>query len=291
MSVIKKRRGDRHDSRLVRKIDEFNKIFPYLMRGRNESAVYFKQQVRVEKTKEFLKELNRTNERTYTVFHLVLTALVRTMSLHPQLNRFVAGNRLYTRDEVIISFVMKKARNEAASEVILRIKFDKSDTIFDVAKKAKEQIGIAKRDNSVLGEDKTIGFFLKLPRFIINGCVKFFMYLNRFDMVPKSILDVDPMCSSAFLSNLGSYDINPPYHHLYEWGNSSLFIVMGNIHDEPCISDDNQIEVGQVLDFAFTIDERISDGYYFSKAVRTFAELIKSPQTLVNPPENLPVDE
>jgi hypothetical protein len=261
------------------------------MRGRNDSAVYFKQRVRVEKTKEFLKEFNKTNEGTYTFNHLVLSAIVRTLSLHPQLNRFVAGNRLYTRDEVIISFVMKQARNEAASEIILSIKFDKTDTLFDVTRKVKEQMRIAKKESSALGEDKTIAFFLKLPRFAINGCVSFFMYLNRFDLVPKSILDVDPMCSSAYFSNLSSFDINPPFHHLYEWGNSSLFVVMGNIHDEPCISNDKQIEIGQVLDFAFTIDERVCDGYSLSKAVSAFAELVKSPESLLNPPEKLPVDE
>lgn len=291
MREIAKRRGDRRDARLVRSIDPFNRIFPFVMRGRNESAVYFTQQVNVKKTRQFLRELNKTSDRTFTMFNLVLAAVVRTMALRPQMNRFIVGNRLYARDDIILTFVTKQGRSEKAPEVILRIKYDAQDTIYDVTKKTMEQIIKARKETSVLGEDKVIGFFLHLPRCIINGVVRLVLYLDRFGKAPKSILDIDPMRSSAFLSNLGNYNIQPPHHHLYEWGNSSVFIVMGNVHKIPTITDDDQIEVSEVIDFAYTIDERISDGYYFSTAVKKFGELVENPEALLTPPGELPIDE
>ena len=291
MSAVKKRRGDRRDARLIRRIDDVNRFAPYLMRGRNESAVYFSQRVRVEKTRMFLKELNRIGEGNITMFHLVLAAIVRTIALWPQMNRFVVGNRIYSHDDITISFTLKQRRSVSASEAVLRIQFDGSDTLLDVARKAKEKILTARRDNTVLGEDKTISFFLKLPRFVINGAVSLMMYLNRFDLVPKSISGVDPMSTSAYLSNMGNYNISPPFHHLYEWGTSSLFLVMGNVHSEPCITGDHTVGIGEVIEFSYTLDERIGDGYYFTEAVKTFGELIENPEPLLSPPGPLPVDE
>ncbi|MDR3643851.1 MAG: 2-oxo acid dehydrogenase subunit E2 [Clostridia bacterium] len=291
MDGVRKRRGDRQDARLVRKIDDFNKIFPFIMKGRNESAVYFTQQVRVEKTREFLRELNKKSEKTYTMFNLVLAAIVRTIALRPQMNRFIVGNRLYARDDIVITFVTKQGRSERAPEVVLRIKYDPNDTLIDITKKTAAQILQSRRENAELGTDKTIKLFLHLPRFVINGAVRLVLYLDRFGAAPKSILDIDPMRSSVFVSNLGNYDMQAPHHHLYEWGSSSIFVVMGNIHKSAIITDDDRIEIGEVIDFAYTIDERISDGYYFSTVIKTFGDLVENPEPLLSPPTELPVDE
>lgn len=287
----KKRRGDRHDARLVRKIDEFNRIFPFIMPLREPSSVYFKQQVRVEHTRAFLRELNKTSTHSYTMFNLVLASVVRTIALRPRINRFIVGNRVYARNDIIITFVTKRGRSDNAPEVILRIKYDPADTLADVTHKTTAEIIKTRKEASVLGEDKAIRFFLHFPRFVINGVVRLVNWLDRYDLVPKSILDIDPMRSSAFISNLGNYGMGAPYHHLYEWGDSSVFVVMGDAHKVPVVTEDDRIEVAEVVDFAYTIDERISDGYYFSTVIKTFKHLMENPEELLTAPQNLPVDE
>ena len=235
MTTYKKRRGDRKDARLVRKIHAFEKMYPYIMRGRNESTVAFKQQLRVENARAFLRELNQKNNTSVTLFVLAVAALVRTIALRPWMNRFICGNRIYARDEIIVTFVSKQRRSEDAHDVILRIPFGRQDTLIDVARRINDQVRESRKNRSVLGEDKTIDFFLSLPRFLINAAVRAIFFLDKFDRVPKSILDIDPMRSSAFISNLGSYDIGAPFHHNYEWGNSSVFLVMGKTYKTPVV--------------------------------------------------------
>lgn len=289
-TVIKKKHGDRDDARLVRNLPQFNQIFPYIMPTREASSVYFTQQIRIENARKFLHELNKRENASYTLFNLVLASIVRTLTLRPRANRFVVGNRLYSRDNIVITFVTKQGRTEKTNEVILRVPFERTDTLQDVTRKAKEYILKARKAASVVGEDKVIRFFLHFPRCVINWVVRTVMWLDRFDKAPRSILKIDPMRASAFVSDQGSYDMGAPFHHTYDWGDSSLFLVMGAAHKVPVVTDDDKIEIGEVVDFAYTVDERISDGYYYSTVVHTFENIMLHPEQLLAPPENIPTD-
>ena len=76
------------------------------------------------------------------------------------------------------------------------------------------------------------------------------------------------------------------------WGTNSVFAVMGAKSKAPIFADDGSYEMKEVLDFALTVDERISDGYYFAKSIALLKYLLLHPQLLEKPagePMELPV--
>jgi hypothetical protein len=78
---------------------------------------------------------------------------------------------------------------------------------------------------------------------------------------------------------LGSLGLDTPYHHLYEWGNASLFIVMGKLQQEegrPSRSGPGR----HFVNFKVTLDERIADGLYFARAASIFSRLMAKPELL-----------
>ena len=84
-------RKHRNDDVRVDGLDGNRAIMPFLMRGKNESAVYFEQTVDLTRTTAWLEG------RSGNLFHLCLFAIARTLHEHPRLNRYVAGRRYYLR--------------------------------------------------------------------------------------------------------------------------------------------------------------------------------------------------
>ena len=101
-------RRRRADARLVRDAPPYRRIMPYIMRGRNESAVYFDQELDLARTEPFLDDFNRTHDGVrLTLFHVVVWGAVRVLDERPRLNRFVAGGRHWQRDGIWISYSAK----------------------------------------------------------------------------------------------------------------------------------------------------------------------------------------
>ena len=69
----------------------------------------------------------------------------------------------------------------------------------------------------------------------------------------------DAFYTTVFIANLGSVGMGPGYHHLFEWGTSPLFLMVGRI-EERAVVRDGQIVVEKVLPMRYSYDERIDDG-------------------------------
>jgi hypothetical protein len=62
-----------------------------------------------------------------------------------------------------------------------------------------------------------------------------------------------------FIANLGSVGMGPGYHHLYEWGNCPIFMMVGQIEEKSVVRD-GQIVARPIVHFRWSYDERIDDG-------------------------------
>lgn len=90
-------------------------------------------------------------------------------------------------------------------------------------------------------------------------------YLDRRGKVPKSLIATDPYYSSVVLTNLGSIKLHADYHHLTNWGTTSIFCAIGEIKKKPFYDDAGNVTMQESVDLGLTIDERIADGYYYAK--------------------------
>ena len=271
----------RYDGNLIRNLPSFRIINPFVMRGRNESAIYFSQSIEIENARSYLKRINshRESAERFTLFHILLAAAVRTIALRPQLNRFISGQRIYQRNRLQISFMVKKEMTDEGLETNAKISFSPRDTLEDIRRKTSTEITGA-RDEAGNVSDHEVDFFARLPRFAVNVVVKLFRLLDYYGIAPKGMIAIDPLYTSLYVANIGSLGLDAAYHHLYEWGNASLFMVIGRMHRGLVLDEENTPASRLLLDLKFTLDDRISEGIYAAKALKLFKEFVQNPALL-----------
>jgi len=279
--------GDRSDGVRLRKLPGFRKMFPYLMRTRTESVIYHSQRLRIGKTLAWLDKANAARVKKISLFHIVLAAGVRTLALRPEANRFVVGHRIYQRRTIDLSFVVKRELSEEASETTVKISFDPRSTIADVVEQVTSVVKATKQSSTSRDEAAT-AIVTKLPRSLIRLAIRAVRTLDYFGLLPASFIKDDALYTSAFLANLGSIGADAVFHHLYEWGNAPFFVAVGQRKKGLVINERGEPAVEEVLDLKFSLDERITDGVYYTATISLLTDLIENPEKLEAPPEILP---
>lgn len=270
----------RSDGTLVRDSrDPIGDIMPYIMRGRNESAVYYSKSYCVENIQQYIREQRRKGERI-TVFNIISAACLHTFLRRPHLNRFVAGRRLYQHNSFDILYVVKTALTDDGIESVARVRFDGDDNLSSVRTKMAESVDEIKGTTGK-EDDRFIGMVTRLPRFLKRLIVWVARILDFHGMMPKSLMELIPLYSSIFISHMGSIGGDAMFHHLYEFGTTSVFCAIGRIYLKP-YRDIRTEEVvwKKTIDLNITLDERICDGYYFIKSLELFDSLLDNPALL-----------
>lgn len=273
---------DRCDGRRVRDLNPFQKVLPYIMRTRNESLVYFAEDIDVENALSLVKRLNgEAGSRDYGLFQLILAALVQVLVKKPKLNRFVSGRGIYDRKDISMSFIVKKKLTEEARETDAKVIFERDSTLIDVTRKVNESIENA-RSEVLSPDEKEMYLAAKIPgayRLVTAA----FRLLNGLNLAPASMIKADPLFTSIYVANLASIGLLPPFHHLYEWGTASVFVVLGKMERRMVEKDDGTTEERHFMRMKVTLDERIAEGIYFSHALDLFRRLLKNPEVLLGP--------
>ena len=280
MSKSKRRWGDRIDATLVRDNDPLHFFMPYLYPNRADNEAVLQEEVDLTALNAFLAEKNKglTTDK-YTLMHAVCTALVRTITLRPKLNYFIKGNRLYKRNDISLSFVVKKQFADTGKEALAFRKFGPETTIDTLHQTIMEEIHDCrsdKIDNSTAGME----FFTHFPRWLMRIAIRILFLLDYYGRVPQSLIKADPNYSTVLISNLGSIKLNANYHHLSNWGTCSLFLVIGEKHMAPIFQPDGSYEMHEMVNLSITLDERIADGYYYAKSIHIFKHLLQHPELL-----------
>lgn len=279
----KKRWGDRRDGTLIRDIDAMHYVTPYIYPNRADNEAYIAERIDLENINKFLERKNAENpEEKYTIFHVILTAIVKTIMLRPKMNRFIQGKRIYQRNNFSAAFVVKKKFADDAHEALAFLYFDENTTI-DTA-----HAQIMKEINSCRGEkldssSDSMDMMKRLPRFVCTFLMWLFRRLDYHGKVPKSLIETDPYYASIVLSNLGSIKLKSGYHHLTNWGTNSLFCIIGEKKLTPFYDENGNVTMRETVDLGLTIDERIADGYYYAKTVRLLKHLLNNPELLERP--------
>ena len=87
------------------------------------------------------------------------------------------------------------------------------------------------------------------------------------------------------LSNRGSIKLKCGSHHLTNWGTNSIFVIIGEKRMAPVYDGAGQMTMRPVVDLGLTVDERLADGYYYSKSIRLLKHLLQHPELLEQPME------
>ena len=281
--MLSKRLGDRKDGKLLRDIDGMHFIVPLLYPNRCDNEAFISEQIDLTAIDAYLEKKNASNpEYKYNLFQLIVTAMLKTIQLRPKMNYFIANKNLYSRNEISASFVVKKQFADHGGEALAFIHAKENFTLEDVHSEIYRQVSFCrsdKKDSSTASMD----IFNKMPRFVSKSIVAFIRFLDRHGWVPQSLIATDPYYSSVVLTNLGSVKMHSGYHHLTNWGTNSVFLAIGEIKKRPYFDDDGHVTMKNSVDLGLTIDERIADGYYYSKTVRLLRKLLENPELLETP--------
>jgi hypothetical protein len=264
-----------HDGRRVT-VHPYRRMMGFLMRGRNESAVYFEQHLDLTKTLPWIESWNTREGARATVFHVVLHGLASVLHERERLNRFTVGRRTFQRKAVFLSFAAKKAMSDDAPLATIKRRFDPGESFRELVGKLTGEIGGA-RDAKPSAMDKELGVLLALPGFLLAFLIGALKRLYAIGLAPRSLIDTDPLYTSAFVANLGSLKIDAAYHHLYEHGNCPLFVTIGQVAPQPVVDGDRVVAQPR-LTLRYTFDERVEDGLYAARSLKLLAERIEDPE-------------
>lgn len=290
MEKKKKRRGDRPDGVRVRGLDAMHVFMPYMLPNRTDNEAFISEKVDLSAISAFLEKKNAENpDYKYTIFHVVTAALAKTIYHRPKLNRFIAGRRLYERNEILLSFVAKRIFSDDGDEALLLINCDGDTTVDSLHDTICRRVSKNRKEGEVDDTTKIMNVLAKFPRPILRFIIGILNFLEYYGLLPAFLRYADPYHATVFISNLGSIKLNAAYHHLANWGTNSLFVVIGEKHLESVANEDGTVETKEVLPLGITLDERIADGYYYAKSIKLLKHLLTHPE-LLDLPAATPVD-
>jgi len=269
----------RSDDDLVRDVPDLRRIMPYVMRTRGESTVYFEQRVDVGNAERFVRAFNEAHPETRTtVFHVLLWASRQGLAEFPNINRFVAGGRLYQRKGIWISYSAKQRMQKGAPLIVLKREFDPSESFAAMVAAMQEQLHAAKFSGGTNTVDGELKLVLMLPGVLRRVVFGAYRVLEALGMFPRAFIDNDPLYATLFLTDLGSLGLDPVFHHLYEYGNIGTFGVLGRPRAEQIPDPDSgRLERKRMVTVRWSFDERVEDGLYAGYGIKHVKKLLEDP--------------
>lgn len=284
------RYGDRIDGRRVRGIDPMAKLSPYFMPNRNGANILLKDKVDTAVMEDFIHRKRREGYKRFGTTHVLLASYARTVAELPELNRFISGQRVYTRFKIVVNMVVKKELSKESPDTVIKIILDPRDTAIEVYHKFEEKLAEIYTPTLDSSFDKLAEKFDYIPGLLLKFVVWFLKCMDYFGNLPAAATDLSPFHGSLFITSMGSLGIPPVYHHLYDFGNVPIFCAFGFRQTSTEILEDGDIRKKKHLDYSFVSDERIVDGFYYAAALKKMRSYMSNPERLDIPPTEVVED-
>ncbi len=291
----KRRFGDRKDGRLLRTVYPMNKFMPFIMRTRNDACNQFADSIDMTETDPYIRSKIKEGKVHFSFLHVFLAAYVRTLAKRPEVNRFVSGNRIYARNNIVVNMTIKTTMSADSPDTCIKVYLEPTDTIDDVYDKFNAAVQAVKDESEQKAEgesafDKTARVLSGLPRFVLLRVIDLLTWMDNHRLLPQAIIGVSPFHGSLFITSMGSLGIRPIYHHLYNFGNLPVFVSYGNKRMELCLDDEGNVQKKRMIDIKVVTDDRICDGYIYASAFKTIRTYLEHPKVLEQAPDTVKED-
>ncbi len=270
--------GRRSDGKKIKGLNPIQKIMPHLLCARHDSQNLFKYPVRCEKIDKFIED-EKALDVNINYMHIVVASVVRLIALRPQVNRFVMNGRVFRRNKIYVSFVVKKSLRDEAPETTVKLELTGKEDLYEIKEYMDNEINKNNHLKAKNSTDKVARLFTIVPNTLIKFIVWIIKKLDKHGMLSKKIIKASPFHTSVFITNLKSIKTDYIYHHLYDFGTTGLFISMGKEQMMPVV-DNNELAIGKVMQLGIVTDERFCDGFYFANTLRLWKRIMDNPQVL-----------
>lgn len=283
---------DRKDGWYISGLDSVHVMMPYMFGDRTINEAVMGEVVDLTEVDKYLAAKNAQNpEFKYSWFHVITAVVAKAILLRPKMNWFIAGGRYYERKKIEVAFNVKKRFTDDAEESMAKFVLDPEggSPLEQVHSYVQNFVHKVRDEESVVGVSNALNAVQKLPRPIFRLMAWTLKKLEYYGHYPQFLAKDDPCYSSAYITNLGSIKLNADYHHLFNWGTISFFIVISEKKLRPFWHEDGSYDLRNTIKLGLTVDERIADGYYFAKTLRLVRHLFAHPE-LLDLPAATPVE-
>ncbi len=284
--------GDRIDGRKIRTLSPMAQITMYFQWERNICSNLFEESFEISHIDRYIRQKRREGLTDFGITHVLLAAYVRGIAKYPQLNRFISGQKVYSRgNDIQYCMVVKKEMTIESPDTSIKVHLTPYDTAVDVYNKLNTAVAEVKKTQELdSGIDNLIQYLNLIPGLLLKFVVWLLKLLDYFGLLPKFLLELSPFHGSLFFTSMGSLGIPPIYHHLYDFGNIPAFGAFGMKRRALEVQEDGSVVQKKYIDVKFVLDERIVDGYYYATFFKYFRRLLAHPEVLDNPPEEVVKD-
>ena len=280
--------GRRRDGRRIKGIDPIVQITPYLMPMRCDAQVFLQHRIDWEAMTRYIAKQGMAGQKL-THMQLIVAAYVRAVSQHPEVNRFIMNKQYYSRNNCTVSFtILKDPQNANAGETVVKIFFDPEDTVFDVRDRMVTKVEANRGDQPKNFLDNLVAFLFSIPGLptTVVGLVRL---LDRYGICPGFLIDELPFHTGMFITNNASIGLHHVNHHIYNFGNTSLFFGMGLVEKVAVVAD-GQTRMKRYLPVGITADERVCSGAHYAGFFADMVRYLDHPELLETPPESVRFD-
>ncbi len=281
--------GKRSDGVKVKNLQIIDKAMPYFMPTRIDAVNNYTQSVNCAGLDKFILEEKQNNKVHYTYTEILIAACVRMLHERPKTNRFINNCMVYQRNKICISMSVKKSLTDDGEEITLKMEFTGRESLPEVRKILGDEI--AKNlspDSEVHETTKTAGMLCKLPNWMFKMAMSLVRFMDKHNCLPKALIHASPFHTSIYVADLRSIKLDKLYHHLYNFGNTTIFATLSKVKYVPVANRAGEISVEKRMDIGLTLDERVCDGLYYANSVKLLLKYIENPQLLM---EALPEPE
>ena len=281
--------GDRSDGRKIRSLPPMAQITSYFQTERNTCSNLFEESFEISHVERYIRQKRKEGLSDFGYTHVLLAAYVRALCKYPQLNRFISGQKVFSRGEDIqYCMVVKKEMTIDAPDTSIKVHLSRRDTAEDIYRKLNAAVEEVKATQELdSGIDNLIATLLLIPGVVLKFVVWLLKLLDYFGLLPKFLTELSPFHGSLFFTSMGSLGIRPIYHHLYDFGNIPVFGAFGCKRRALDVQEDGTVIQKKYIDMKFVLDERIVDGYYYAAFFKHYRSIIRHPELLDEKPTEI----
>ncbi len=265
------------------------KITPYVMPMRCDAQVFLKHRADMEAMSRYIRRQKAEKGQQITYMQIIVAAYVRAISRNPEVNRFIMNKQLFARNNCSAAFTILKDPNDIdRGEAVVKIKFDLTDTLYDVRDRMEAAVAANRGDQPAGFVDKLLGFLFAVPGLasVIVGLVR---VLDRYGLAPGVLMEELPFYVGMYITNTASIGLHDVNHHLYNWGNVGLFFGMG-VTEKVAVVENGETRMKRYLPMGITADERVCSGAHYARFFSDMRRYLDHPELLETPPEQVRFD-
>ena len=281
--------GRRPDGRRVKGIDPIVQITPYIMPMRCDAQVFLKHNVDLEKMNRYIRTHAADNGERFSHMNVIVAAYVRAVSQNPEVNRFIMNKQYYSRNNCSVALtILKNPADADQGESVVKFRFDLTDTIYDVRDRMEAAVNAGRGDQPAGFLDKLVSALFKVPG-LPTAVVGLVRLLDRYGLCPAALIDELPFHVGMYITNTASIGLHDVNHHIYNFGNVSMFFSMG-LAEKIAVVEDGQARMKRFLPLGAVVDERVCSGAHYARFFNDMRRCLEHPELLEQPPREVRFD-